>query len=75
MYVSECTGLRLLHQHGAGAGVLACVQQDCVALAADEAVVSQWSASQTVGWIRSAWMSSLIHSSSPEMAPFGKCIF
>lgn len=75
MYVGECTGLRLLHQHGAGAGALACVQQDCVALAADEAVVSQWSASQTVGWIRSAWMSSLIHSSSPEMAPFGKCIF
>lgn len=54
MCVSECAGLRLLRQLCAGAGPLASIRQDCVALAADGAVVSQWSGCQTVGRIMSA---------------------
>lgn len=72
VHVSECVGLRLLRQLCAGA--LAWIRQDCVALAADRAVVSQSSGGQTVGRIQSAWTCSIIHSCSLEMSPFGQCI-
>lgn len=69
--LSECAGLRLLRELCAGAGAPACIRQDCAALAADGAVVSQSSGGQTVGRIISACTCSLIHSCSSEMSPFG----